>query len=99
MQELSQPSFVPEIVHSTIPVALAKAQLQLIREAGGGDNEYGQQEDLSPRNVSGEERIEPMAVKIAWHGGGKIVILARAGDDDWKGRVPMEREYVYVLRF
>ncbi|RDB14544.1 hypothetical protein Hypma_016349 [Hypsizygus marmoreus] len=31
-------------------------------------------------------------VKITWRGGGKSVYLARAGDDDWKGRLLMDRE-------
>ncbi|KAF8644655.1 hypothetical protein AX16_008315 [Volvariella volvacea WC 439] len=31
-------------------------------------------------------------VKIVWRGGGSSVILIRAGDDDWKGRKPMDRE-------
>ena len=32
--------------------------------------------------------------KIVWSAGGKSVFLARAGDDDWKGRLQMERESV-----
>jgi hypothetical protein len=32
--------------------------------------------------------------RIIWRGGGKIVFLARAGDEDWKGRQLMERESV-----
>lgn len=35
---------------------------------------------------------EPISVTITWRGGGKIVQLARAGDDDWKGRLQMDRE-------
>ena len=32
--------------------------------------------------------------RITWRGGGKSVFLARAGDEDWKGRQLMERESV-----
>lgn len=35
---------------------------------------------------------EPVPVKIVWKGGGSEVILARAGDDEWKGRQPMFKE-------
>lgn len=59
--------FVPEVVHSTIPLALVKAE---------GD----------------VPRPEHVTITIKWRGGGKSVILARAGDDYWKGRQPMEYE-------
>lgn len=59
--------FHPEVVHSTIPLALSK--------------------------VDGEiHRPEHLNVTIKWKGGGKAVTLARAGDDYWKGRQPMEYE-------
>lgn len=35
---------------------------------------------------------EDVPIKIYWRGGGKNVVLIRAGDDDWKGRQPMEKE-------
>lgn len=35
---------------------------------------------------------KPVNVKISWNGGGNRVFLARAGDDDWKGRKLMHRE-------
>lgn len=28
---------------------------------------------------------------IEWHGGGRVVLLTRAGDQNWKGRRPMDR--------
>ena len=59
--------FVPEVVHSTIPIALMKAE-----EDG--------------------HRLEPVNTKIVWRGGGKKVILIRAGHDNWQGRQPMEFE-------
>ncbi|GJE88314.1 hypothetical protein PsYK624_043970 [Phanerochaete sordida] len=59
--------FVPELVHSTIPLALPKAE---------GDF----------------HRPEHVTVTIKWRGGGKSVVLARAGDDYWKGRQPMEHD-------
>lgn len=45
----------------------------------------------------GEEKREPVLTKIVWQGGGKNVVLARAGDDDWKGRQQMEPECVAFL--
>ncbi|KAJ2913839.1 hypothetical protein MD484_g6575, partial [Candolleomyces efflorescens] len=47
-----------------------------------------------PKVVEGQPVIkpEPVAVKIVWRGGGHHVLLARAGDDEWKGRQVMERE-------
>lgn len=46
-------------------------------------------------------RDDPVSVptKITWRGGGKTVILARAGDDDWKGRTIMGRESPTSLTF
>lgn len=41
-----------------------------------------------------EEGLEPIPTKIYWKGGGKNVILARAGDDNWKGRQQMVPECV-----
>jgi hypothetical protein len=35
---------------------------------------------------------EDIPMKIYWRGAGKSVILIRAGDDNWKGRQPMEKE-------
>ncbi|EJF63208.1 hypothetical protein DICSQDRAFT_179224 [Dichomitus squalens LYAD-421 SS1] len=57
--------FVPEVVHSTIPIALMKAE-----EDG--------------------HKLEPVNYKITWRGGGKKVVLIRAGHDNWQGRQPME---------
>ena len=77
----SQPSeerdspFTPEVVHSTIPIALHK---QLDHSA----------DDDGKRRHKKEE----VPMKIYWRGGGKSVILIRAGDDNWKGRQPMEKE-------
>ncbi|CAL1712977.1 unnamed protein product [Somion occarium] len=56
--------YVPEVVHSTLPVLL-KAD-----------------DDAS--------KPEPITVLIKWRGGGKTVFLARAGDDNWNGRTPMD---------
>lgn len=67
-QEQEEPDtqeFVPEVVHSTIPLALVKAD---------------------------GEKPEHVTVTIKWRGGGKTVVLARAGDDYWKGRHPMDYE-------
>ena len=40
----------------------------------------------------GDAKPEPVSVKIYWRGGGNTVVLARAGDDNWRGRQPMEYE-------
>jgi len=47
---------------------------------------------LSP--IQEDLAADPVPVNIVWKGGGTEVILARAGDDEWKGRQPMERVYV-----
>ncbi|EMD39820.1 carbohydrate-binding module family 48 protein [Gelatoporia subvermispora B] len=60
-----QQEFVPEVVNSTLPLALVKAE-----------------EDIG--------RLEPVSVKILWRGGGTNVVLARAGDNSWQGRQPMD---------
>ncbi|KAG6906145.1 hypothetical protein DXG01_015693, partial [Tephrocybe rancida] len=44
-----------------------------------------------------EAVVEPVPVTVTWRGGGKAVFLARAGDDDWKGRLPMSPEYIAHL--
>ncbi|KAF8628639.1 hypothetical protein AX15_003773 [Amanita polypyramis BW_CC] len=68
--------FVPEVVHSSIPIGLLKGVTA--------------DDGVSPK-VSTDDS-EPVPVKITWRGGGKSVVLARAGDNDWKGRKVMERE-------
>lgn len=79
------PGFVRETVKSSIPIAL-----------GGAVVVAGDQGSLSPAMTD-----DPVTVptKITWRGGGKTVVLARAGDDDWKGRTIMEREWVSFLFF
>lgn len=67
-QEPPTLEFLPEVVHSTIPLALPKVEGELCH------------------------RPEHVNVTIKWRGGGKLVVLARAGDDYWKGRQPMEYE-------
>ncbi|KAG6810153.1 hypothetical protein H0H92_013066 [Tricholoma furcatifolium] len=39
-----------------------------------------------------DKREELVPIKIEWRGGGKSIFLARAGDDDWKGRLAMTQE-------
>lgn len=58
--------YVPEVVHSTLPVLL-KAEDEA-------------------------SKPEPVTVPIRWRGGGRSVVLARAGHDNWNGRQPMEYE-------
>ena len=65
--EVARGEFVPEVVHSTIPLALHKAEEDCLKG-------------------------EPVNYKIFWRGGGKRVVLIRAGHDNWQGRQPMEFE-------
>jgi len=76
-----QPAFVPEVVHSSIPTVLGVHTGLAVAdpEAAASPN----QEELL---------AAPVLVKIVWKGGGSHVVLARAGDDEWKGRQPMIRE-------
>ncbi|KAF9465286.1 5'-AMP-activated protein kinase beta subunit, interation domain-containing protein [Collybia nuda] len=78
---IDTPQFVPEIVHSSIPIALGKALLAQLDDAG-----IPVPEPL--REVAGPPELVP--VRITWRGGGKTVMLARAGDDDWQGRQLMQ---------
>ena len=74
--------FVPEVVKSSIPTLLGK---KAVLDAGS-DGEVA-----SPVRDN-DLLADPVPVKIVWKGGGSEVVLARAGDDEWKGRQPMERE-------
>jgi hypothetical protein len=75
-----RPAFVPEVVHSSIPILLGKSK-------GLEDDE------AAIANSMKEELLaDPVPVKIVWKGGGSNVVLARVGDDDWKGRQSMIRE-------
>ena len=73
-------SFLPETVHSKIPLGLALEDIP----------QPPTRSRLSPI----DEPPHPVDVKISWHGGGKTVLLARAGDANWKGRQVMERRCV-----
>lgn len=88
------PAFVPETVYSTIPLALRKAEQELAKEFGKVDDYDTMLQER--KDSAGDELQEPILVKISWHGGGKTAVLARAADDNWKGRQPMEREYVHL---
>lgn len=82
--------FIQETVYSTIPLALHKAEEELAAATSNGLDELGQPVSNRPS----DEPKEHVNVKITWHGVGKSVVLARAGDDNWKGRQPMESEWV-----
>ena len=88
-----QKEFVQETVYSTIPLALPKAEEELVAATTNNIDDLGQ--PISNRRS--DEPKEPVNVRITWHGRGKSVVLARAGDDNWKGRQPMESEYVPSL--
>ena len=80
-------TFQQETVRSSIPVALTKALPNEFPPAEEiVQQEYPQKEDLLADFVP---------VKIIWKGGGTQVLLARASDDEWKGRQPMEKEPGY----
>ncbi|OAX44317.1 hypothetical protein K503DRAFT_729679 [Rhizopogon vinicolor AM-OR11-026] len=81
--------FIQETVHSTLPLALHKAEEEIADSANV--DPAGENGQLIKRpDDSHEETKEPVSVKITWNGGGKNVVLVRAGDDNWKGRLPME---------
>lgn len=84
----NQQEFVQEIVHSTLPLALHKAEANLV--VSSGVLEGNGQPIFNRSSRPSDDLKEPINVKITWRGGGKSVALARAGDDDWKGRQPME---------
>jgi hypothetical protein len=70
--------FIPETVLSTLPI---------------GFNKPDPTDDIA--DITAIEDVLPLQLvpgRITWRGGGKTVFLARAGDDDWKGRQLMERE-------
>jgi len=76
-----RPTYSREVVRSSIPVLLGEAANQAETQENNLLSPI--QEDLS---------ADPVSLTITWKGGGTEVILARAGDDDWKGRQPMERQ-------
>ena len=93
--QLDRPEFIQETVHSTIPIALHKAEEELAAATTDSLADLGQPASNRPSDDS----KEAVSVKITWHGGGKSVVLARAGDNNWKGRQQMESECVYLDRF
>ncbi|KAF7768285.1 hypothetical protein Agabi119p4_7528 [Agaricus bisporus var. burnettii] len=80
--------FVKEIVHSTIPIGLC-----VDPDSRGNDDDEEENGLAQPAPVDDPALADFIPVKFTWRGGGKVVILARAGDDDWNGRQPMEREH------
>ncbi|KAF8799353.1 hypothetical protein BYT27DRAFT_6861705 [Phlegmacium glaucopus] len=81
-----QNPFQQETVRSSIPVALTKANVLPLADAIV-HQEYPQKEDLL---------ADPVPIKVIWKGGGTEVVLARAGDEEWKGRQLMEKESTNV---
>lgn len=87
--------FVPEDVHSTLPLALGKTEDAVEEEA---ERQEENAHRTTPRQSTDEK--QPAQVCIVWRGGGKSVFLMRAGDNNWKGRQPMEYEYVtFLIKF
>ena len=73
------PPFVTETIRSTIPLGITKP----LSSTGAS---------LVHKPTDHSRDLVP--VKITWHGPAKTVVLARAGDANWTGRQPMERECV-----
>ncbi|KAF9485762.1 hypothetical protein BDN70DRAFT_927131 [Pholiota conissans] len=69
-----------EVVRSSIPILLGKKTIP-----------PPPVEEVKSTLVE-EPIFEAVPIKITWKGGGDEVVLARAGDDEWKGRQPMQRE-------
>lgn len=84
-----QEEFVQETVHSTLPLVLPKAEEEMLATNANSLDENGQCIHNRPTRPPDESK-EPICVKITWRGGGKSVALARAGDNNWKGRQFME---------
>jgi type II secretory pathway pseudopilin PulG len=79
----SRPTYSREVVRSSIPVLL-----------GEGEHQAETQENNVLCPIQEDQSADPVPLTVVWKGGGTEVILARAGDDDWKGRQPMERQCV-----
>ena len=98
-------AFVPETVHSTIPIALHKAEAELARAEFGDEDDEDEPptvHDLAlQKEIAADEPLVPVPTKIYWKAGGRTVLLARAGDDNWKGRLAMELEcallFIYFI--
>ena len=87
--------FSPEDIHSSIPLALRKAEL-----SGGEGEQVEPEAEGVPHDTKRDsaEGKQPAQVCIVWRGGGKSVFLVRAGDNNWKGRQAMEFECVDSVR-
>jgi hypothetical protein len=94
----SPDSFVPEIIVSTIPIGLRRIELELEQarfENENKEHDGDQVHDLAlQKEIAARAPMDPIPTKIYWEGGGREVLLARAADDDWKGRLAMEPEFV-----
>lgn len=77
----SIPKFIPETVLSSLPLALSNP------DPASNNQHFSTSQQ--------QQHLILVPCRISWNAGGKSVYLARAGDDDWKGRQLMEREYVY----
>lgn len=82
------PGFESSVAKKRRPKEVVKSSIPTLLKA----KEKAPEEFKAP--VEEEQVLEPVPVKIMWKGGGTEVILARAGDDDWKGRQPMQKECV-----
>ncbi|KAF9566081.1 hypothetical protein CPC08DRAFT_720076 [Agrocybe pediades] len=80
-----KPVYKQEIVHSSIPLLLAEPKKEEEEEEGEVQQYVPEEEDLM---------ADPVPVKIYWTARGRDVILARAGDDEWRGRKQMKRDPV-----
>ncbi|KAI0061502.1 hypothetical protein BV25DRAFT_1992187 [Artomyces pyxidatus] len=76
----------PSFVHSQLPPIKEPQRRTFAAETLTSTIPLGLQQAVHPPSD------EAVLVKISWHGGGTSVVLARAGDDKWKGRQPMDRD-------
>ncbi|KAF5366191.1 hypothetical protein D9758_005679 [Tetrapyrgos nigripes] len=84
---------LPSVIRSSLPLVLPKALETPVPVVATVVEEPAENHGAKElQEVKGRDSAEDMMVKISWHGGGNVVYLARAGDDDWKGRRKMERE-------
>jgi hypothetical protein len=81
-------TYAREVVRSSIPGLL-----------GAAGNQAEPQENNVLSSIQEDLSADPVPLTITWKGTGTEVVLARAGDDDWKGRQPMERACVILFSY
>ncbi|TFK63051.1 hypothetical protein BDN72DRAFT_340108 [Pluteus cervinus] len=90
VQELYNQSNVPVPPPSSPNPSLSRRRSSFVQEVVYSSIPSGLRSQGDGISIHATPTLVP--VKIVWHGGGKSVVLARAGDDDWKGRQAMNRQ-------